>query len=263
MIHILLLAVTILLIAFFMTMTGRGGGNFYMLALVISGVSMNVAASTGQFILMCSSLSAAILFSKQKMNDWRLTVILGILVFVSAIAGGYFGDCFDEKVLKLIFGIAMLLAAFFMLKKPKQQQRSDKFWVIQLKPKNPEDDFYQLNLLTTVPIVLLTGFVSGMVGVSGGTFLVPLMLLTMSVPMHRAVGTSTTLVTVSAAAGFLGHLGAGYFDIGLAIPLAISGIIGGFAGAKVALKSKPKNLKFLFAGTQVVAAIIMIIKVFS
>jgi len=85
--------------------------------------------------------------------------------------------------------------------------------------------------------------------------------LTMSVPMHVAVGTSTTLVTISAAAGFFGHVGAGLFDFTLAIPLAIGGIIGGFIGAKIALKSKPKNLKYLFAGTQLVASVVMIINV--
>ncbi len=116
-------------------------------------------------------------------------------------------------------------------------------------------------MLVTVPVVLLTGFLSGMVGVSGGSFLVPLMLLAMNVPMHVAVGTSTTLVSVSAAAGFFGHLGAGIFDFNLAIHLALGGIIGGFAGAKMALKSKPKNLKYLFAGTQLVASVIMIINV--
>jgi uncharacterized membrane protein YfcA len=40
-------------------------------------------------------------------------------------------------------------------------------------------------------------------------------------------------------------------------------LIGGFLGAKMALKSKPKNLKYLFAGTQFVASVIMIINVLS
>jgi len=259
--NIFILAVIIMVIAFFMTMTGRGGGNFYMLALIISGVSMNIAASTGQFVLMCSSLMATILFSKQKMNHWKLTVLLGVLIFVSAMAGGYFGKYFNEKMLKLVFAIVMFLAALFMLKKPKKGRSiSCKKWIITLSSNG---ESCQVNLLVTVPIVLLTGFLSGMVGVSGGSFLVPLMLLTMAVPMHTAVGTSTALVTVSAAAGFLGHLGAGMFDFSLAIPLALGGMIGGFAGAKVALKSKPKNLKYLFAGTQFVASIIMIINIFS
>jgi uncharacterized membrane protein YfcA len=248
----------ILLIAFLMTMTGRGGGNFYVLALVLSGISMGISASTGQFILMCSSLMATILFSKQKMNHWKLIILLGVLIFVSAMSGGYFGQYFNEKLLKGIFAVVMFVAALLMLRKPKQQLKSDRKWIVSLKSNGEE---FHVNLLVTVPIVLLTGFLSGMVGVSGGSFLVPLMLLTMSVPMHIAVGTSTTLVTISAAAGFFGHLGAGVFQPELALPLAVGGLIGGFLGAKMALKSKPKNLKYLFAGTQLVASVIMIVNV--
>lgn len=253
-----MLSIIILLIAFTMTMTGRGGGNFYVLCLVLSGVSMNISASTGQFILMCSSLMATILFSKQKMNNWKLIILLGTLIFISALIGGYFGQYFNEKLLKGIFAIMMFFAALLMLKKPKNQLKNNYKWVISLKSNGQK---YYINLLVTVPIVLLTGFISGMVGVSGGSFLVPLMILTMSIPMHIAIGTSTALVTVSAAAGFFGHLGAGFFDSQLAIPLAVAGLIGGFLGAKKALTSKPKNLKYLFAGTQLVAAIIMIITI--
>jgi len=253
-----LLAVIIMLIAFVMTMTGRGGGNFYVLTLILSGISMNLAASTGQFILMCSSLMAAILFSKQKMNHWKLTILLGVLIFVSAMAGGFFGHYFNEKILKVIFAIVMSIAALLMLRKPKKKIKADSKWVLSLTSNG---DTFDVNLLVTVPIVLLTGFLSGMVGVSGGSFLVPLMLLTMNVPMHIAVGVSTFLVSISAAAGFFGHLGAGIFDFTMAVPLAVGGIIGGFAGAKMALQSKPKNLKYLFAGTQLVAAVIMIVNV--
>ena len=252
------LSFVIMLIAFVMTMTGRGGGNFYVLTLVISGISMNISASTGQFILMCSSFMAAVLFSKQKMNHWKLIVLLGVLIFISAMMGGFLGQYFNEKILKLIFAVAMFMAALLMLKKPKSKFESNHKWVVALKSNG---ETYQVNLLITIPIVLLTGFISGMVGVSGGSFLVPLMILTMGVPMRIAVGTSTTLVFVSAAAGFFGHLGAGLFDFNLAIPLALGGIIGGFAGAKIALKTKPKNLKYLFAGTQLIASILMIINV--
>lgn len=258
--NIWILAAIIMLIAFFMTMTGRGGGNFYVLALVLSGINMNISASTGQFVLMCSSLMAAILFSKQKMNNWKLTIILGVLIFVSAMAGGYFGKYFNEKVLKGIFAVVMFFAALLMLRKPKQKLKGNHKWILELKSN---EEVYHVNLIVTIPIVLLTGFISGMVGVSGGSFLVPLMLLTMNVPMHIAVGTSTTLVMISASAGFFGHLGAGFFNPHLAIPLAVAGLIGGFFGAKKALKSKPKNLKYLFAGTQLIASIIMIINVLS
>ena len=174
------------------------------------------------------------------------------------MSGGYLGHYFNERMLKIVFAVVMFLAAILMLRKPKKHLKSDRKWIVSLKSNNEE---YHVNLLITVPVVLLTGFISGMVGVSGGSFLVPLMLLTMSVPMHIAVGTSTTLVTISAAAGFFGHLGAGVFYPQLAVPLALGGLVGGFLGAKLAVKSKPKNLKYLFAGTQLVASVIMIYNV--
>jgi len=253
-----ILTAIIILIALVMTMTGRGGGNFYVLTLALAGYNMNLSASTGQFILMCSSLMAAILFTKQKMNHWKLTIILGVMVFLSAMAGGYFGKYFDEKLLKSIFAVVMFIAALLILRKPKQKLPNDRKWIIVLKTGNEN---YYVNLLVTIPIVLTTGFISGMVGVSGGSFLLPLMLLTMNVPMHVAVATSTTLVSISASAGFFGHLGAGIFDPQLALPLALGGLAGGAIGAKMALKSKPKNLKYLFAGTQLIASIIIIIKI--
>jgi len=257
---IVLMSVVIMVIAFLMTMTGRGGGNFYMLTLVIMGVSMKVGAPVSQFVLMCSSLMAAVLFSKRKMNHWKLTIFLGILIFISAMAGGYFGGYFNDDILKIVFAVVMFVAACFMLKKPKERKPVDKPWMLNL---TSEGETFQVNLFITIPIVFLAGFLSGMVGVSGGSFMVPLMILTMSVPMHIAVGTSTTLVAISAAAGFLGHLGAGAVDFSLALPLAVGGIIGGFFGAKMALKSRPKNLKYLFAGTQIVASVIMIINVLT
>jgi len=39
--------------------------------------------------------------------------------------------------------------------------------------------------------------------------------------------------------------------------MALEGITEGFGGAKMALRSKPKHLKYLFAGTQLTASMII------
>ena len=70
--NIWILAGIILIIALVMTMTGRGGGNFYVLALVLSGIGIHEAATTGQFVLISSSLAATIFFGKKKVVDWKL-----------------------------------------------------------------------------------------------------------------------------------------------------------------------------------------------
>jgi len=98
-----------------------------------------------------------------------------------------------------------------------------------------------------------------MVGVSGGSFLVPLMVLACGVPMHKAVGTASALIMAIALMGFLGHAVQGDFNPSWAIPLALVTIIGGVLGGKFSLKTKPKQLKKLFAYTNWLAALFMIV----
>ena len=106
---------------------------------------------------------------------------------------------------------------------------------------------------------VLTGFASGMVGVSGGSFWVPLMVLACGVPMYTAVGTASTLIASTALMGFTGHAMQGDFNPALAIPLAGITVAGGILGGKLALKTKPIHLKKLFAYTNWLAALFMIV----
>jgi uncharacterized membrane protein YfcA len=257
--NIWLLAFIIFSIAAIMTMSGRGGGNFYVVALAMTGFSMHEAATTGQFILMLSSFFATIFFGKNNVVSWKLVLIIGCMTIVSAFLGGFLSENFNDKLLRIVFAVFISLAAFLMLKPIIKEVNSEGRFILKLQSNN---ETYNLNLLLVVPIVLFTGFVSGMVGISGGSFLVPLMVLLIRVPMKIAVGTSTTLVMVTALSGFLGHLSSGHFDIKLAIPLAIGGIIGAIIGAKLTLKTKPKFLKIIFATTSLIAALLMIYNVF-
>ncbi len=243
--NVFLLSLIIFVIAVLMTMTGRGGGNFYVLALAFSGIGMHTAATTGQFILIISSLAATILFGKRKITDWKLVLFIGSLSLFAAFFGGMLSGMFQDKWLKIIFAGFIFLASLLMLKSGENESNSTS------TPK--------MNYFLVVPVVLLTGFVSGMVGISGGSFLVPLMILALRVPVHVAIGTSTTLVLIIASSGFLGHLTSGHFDYRLALPLAIAGLVGGILGARLTFKFKPNKIKVLFAVTSFVAAILMLI----
>ena len=69
-------ALTLVLgLAVVMTMTGRGGGNFYVPLLVACGAPMHGAATSGQFILVCTASVAALVFHKRRTVDWKLSLI--------------------------------------------------------------------------------------------------------------------------------------------------------------------------------------------
>ncbi|BEP30085.1 sulfite exporter TauE/SafE family protein [Helicovermis profundi] len=257
--NFILIALLIFIVSISMTMVGKGGGNFYVLILVFAQLSMQNAASTGQFILFTASIAALLVFNKNKTLIWPLAVLIGSLISVSAFLGGYFSHNFEGSTLKIVFSILLFISGIMMLIKVKEKNREQtnlKFGVWKFKF---EEEDYFVNLLVAVPIIVLTGFGSGMVGVSGGSFLVPLMVLTCYLPMKYAVGTASSLIAVTALMGFMGHLLQGDVNFYYAVPLSVVTLIGGLIGSKFALKSKPKNLKRLFAYTNFLAAIIMII----
>ena len=119
------------------------------------------------------------------------------------------------------------------------------------------DNRYVVNLWLAVPLTLATGFFSGMVGISGGAFLVPLMVVGCGVPMRTAVGTATAMLAATAFTGFIGNALHGGFDPVLALPCGAVAIAGGLIGGKIALKTKPKSLKTISGLITIIAAIAM------
>jgi hypothetical protein len=65
------------------------------------------------------------------------------------------------------------------------------------------------------------------------------------------------MVGATALMGFAGHYSRGHFNSELAIPLALTALVGGLIGGKFAMKTKSKNLKYIFALTTIGAAIAM------
>ena len=260
--HLFIVSFLIFIVAVAMTMVGKGGGNFYVVILAIANIPMHQAATTGQFILFSASIAAMFIFQKNKSLSWILAILVGSFTALSALCGGYFSYLFSGFILKIIFAIMLLLAGLVMLIPVSEKQNSrgnSNRGTIHIKSG---DEIYSVNLWIALPITILTGFASGMVGVSGGSFLVPLMVLACGVSMHMAVGTASALIATTAIMGFTGHAIQGDFNPSWAVPLALVTIIGGIIGGKFALKSKPKNLKNLFAYTNWVAALFMLINAF-
>jgi len=258
--RMLILLPVILVIAAVMTMTGRGGGNFYVPLLVGAGQTMHGAATTGQFILVAAALSGMVIFHKHKKVDWKLALVIDPPTDIMAFVGGYFSYLVSGVALKLILSGLLLAAAFCMLLKvherPIGERKRFGFW-----HRTFGDDQYVVNLWLAIPITAATGLAAGAVGISGGSFKVPLMVLLCGVPMGVAVGTSSAMVAITALMGFLGHASAGHFEFQWAVPAACCAVMGSIIGARKALKTRPEALKTVFALTTLAAAVFMVINV--
>ncbi|KPJ56620.1 MAG: hypothetical protein AMJ42_05115 [Deltaproteobacteria bacterium DG_8] len=256
MIRIVIAAFATLAIAVVMAMTGRGGGNFYVPVLVAAGITMHQAATTGQLILVATAIAALLVFQKHKTVDWKLALVIDPPTDIMAFVGGYYAHIFSGIALKFVFAGMLVLASFFMLRPVKESSGNSigKFGFLHRRYRDYE---YVVNLWFAIPITAVTGFLAGMVGVSGGSFKIPLMVLACGVPMRIAVGTSSAMVAATALMGFLGHTISGDFNPIWSIPLAIVAVLGGFIGGKYSIKTKPEKLKRIFAYTTIAAAVFM------
>ncbi|OPL10350.1 MAG: hypothetical protein AVO34_11220 [Firmicutes bacterium ML8_F2] len=258
--QLLIVSIVILVIGILMTMTGRGGGNFYVLIMVLAGQAMHQAATSAQFILLITSLAGMIIFQKNKLVDWKLALLIDPPTDIMAFVGGYFSAYTSGIVLKLILAGFLVLAGFLMLVKVHDKPlKKQKFGYWQ---RNFQGHEYVVNLWLTIPLTALAGFVAGAVGISCGSFKVPLMILLCGVPMWVAIGTSSAMVAATAIMGFAGHAAQGHFEPDWAIPLAIVAVMGGVIGGKIAIKTNPHKLKNIFAYTTLLAALIMVFNAF-
>ncbi|WP_337248361.1 sulfite exporter TauE/SafE family protein [Adlercreutzia caecimuris] len=108
-------------------------------------------------------------------------------------------------------------------------------------------------------IGLFAGLASGYVGVGGGFIMVPLMMSVLHVPMKLTSGTSLIAVMILAVPGVVTQAMLGNINWVAGIAVACGSIPGAALGARLIPKVPERQLRFLFAGFLVVAAVLLVV----
>jgi uncharacterized membrane protein YfcA len=93
---------------------------------------------------------------------------------------------------------------------------------------------------------LCTGMLSGVLGIGGGTFMVPFMVLVLGIAQHAAEATSLLVVLPTAVVATVVLVRRGAVDLRRALELGVLGATGGVAGALIALALPADDLRRLF-----------------
>lgn len=101
-------------------------------------------------------------------------------------------------------------------------------------------------ILLTVAFGVLVGVTSAMFGIGGGVIMVPFLVVVLEQNQHVAEGTSLLVVVPTAIAGVIAHNRRGYVEFRRAAALAITGVMGGFLGARLALAIDADSLQKAF-----------------
>ncbi|MGZ4134560.1 MAG: sulfite exporter TauE/SafE family protein, partial [Tumebacillaceae bacterium] len=119
---------------------------------------------------------------------------------------------------------------------------------------------FSYHRLTGVIIALFVGFLSSLLGIGGGSLLVPTMTLLLSFPPHIAVATSMFNIFLTAIVGGGTHWYLGNIDWMKVLFLAPGAIIGGQIGARLAKRLPAQVMLRVLACMLILMALRLITK---
>jgi len=225
-----------LLAGIFGGLVGLGGG-IIMIPLMVGILKMgqHKAHGTSLVALVFTGISGAITYAMKGSIDLIAALLIATTAIFTARAGAHYAHTLAEGKLKRSFGVFMIVVSLLLLMKPYLPQLGQPVlgW-------------------TTIAVFLATGiasgFLSGMMGVGGGSIMVPAMVLLAGFTQHTAQGSSLLAMVPASGVGAFTHWKLGNVNAKL-IPGIIPGIlIGTFLGGSFAHMIPEGPLRLLFVG---------------
>ena len=224
-----------LLAGLFGGLVGLGGG-VIMIPLMVSflGLDQHKAHGTSLVALVFTGISGAVAYGLKSTVDVMAAVLMAATAMVTARAGARCAHALPEWKLKRSFGGFLVFVSLLLLLKP-------------YLPRVPGMDTGWSKIAVLLMTGVFTGFLSGMMGVGGGTIMVPAMVLLAGFTQHMAQGTSLLAMVPAGGVGAYTHGKLGNVRKDL-LPGLIPGImIGTYLGGTLAHILSDATLRFVFA----------------
>ena len=235
-----LIPAAILVVAILYSSVGHGGASGYLAVMAFLSVSPAVTRPTALVLNLFVASIGAIQFYRAGHFKWNIFWPFAVTSIPFAFLGGMI--TLPTNIYKLLLGLVLLFAAFRLA------------WSFSkdVEPAPP-------NIWIALVCGAAMGLLSGLVGVGGGIFLTPLLLLMNWSETKIAAGVSALFILVNSAAGLLGNykqVSVLPSDVVLWIGSAIvGGIIGSLLGSR---KFESLMLRRVLAAVLLFAAVKLI-----
>ena len=103
-----------------------------------------------------------------------------------------------------------------------------------------------LEILLLIVFGFIIGFTSGLSGAGGGILLIFVCTGVLGLTLHKAIGTSTMVMCLTALSGFIGFAVHGSINYMYGLFLAIGSVVGGIASARIANAINEDILRIIF-----------------
>jgi len=208
-------------------------------------LSMRVVAGLTIVQGLLGCIAGSLTHRKFHVVSDKLSLWMGVSIFVSAVAGGAGASLVSNKVLLFVFACLAFAAAFLLFMPEKVNSE---------KPNVASLSFSRFRAVTTASGV---GLLGGLVGQGGSFILIPLMTSYVHIPTRIAIGSNLAIVLLSSFAGFIGKALTGQIQWLMTIPIALTVIPAASLGGCVSQKVPVRGLRRLLAILIALAALKM------
>lgn len=185
------------------------------------------------------SLAGALIHRKFHFVSSRLSLYMGVSIFIAAAAGGAGARFVSNEMLLFIFTCLAFTASFLMLVAVKKDS------------ENPDVTALTFSRFKAVTTASAVGLFGGLVGQGGSFILIPLMTSYVKIPTRIAIGSNLAIVLLSSIAGFIGKAATGQIEWLMTIPIALTvmpaAVLGGYASRVTPVQKLRRILAVLIA----------------
>ncbi|QDU39949.1 Sulfite exporter TauE/SafE [Maioricimonas rarisocia] len=232
---------------------GLGGGFLLVPVLnVILGLPMQMAVGAAA----CQALGPATTFLRARRvrrEEWRLPAIITGGLFIGVFAGATVlhqasqagadsstGSSRADVLVLSVYCVLLLALGIFSIWESRQAARFRPLTPLRLGElpvppwANFPDDFpHSMSIPVLTWFGLLLGFLSGLLGISGGLLLLPGLIYLFGLPTRRAINTSMVTVWIVSAQSTLAHAWHEHIEIPIVLCLLLGGTIGARIGSEL------------------------------
>lgn len=243
-ISIYLFSALLFVIAFAYSSVGMGGGSSYTALMAIFGVSYLAIPTVSLVLNLFVTTVGSVNFIRKKHANWKLIAPFLIASIPFAYLGGML------KLPKDVFNLILLATLLLVALRIYVWKNISLNLVLTPKRK----------IMLSLLVGAVLGFVAGTVGIGGGVYLVPLVILFNLGSEKQAAACGAVFIWVNSMSGLAARLQHNPIQLLEFLPLIITVLLGGFIGSHLGSSKFSPNTMQKLLGIIIIVAIVFLLK---
>ena len=254
---------------------GLGGGILLVPILTLFfGVSLPYAMGASIISVIATSCGAAAGHLRSGLANIRLGLFLALDTVAGAIIGASLAGILSERLLELLFGLALSYSAFTTVRQLQLEvpalETADRLalrfalsGVYYDRVLQREVEYRAARVRGGASVMFAAGLLSGLLGIGSGAFKVLAMDYVMRLPMKVSTATSNFMIGITAAASAGVYFGRGDIHPVIATPVAVGVLAGSYAGTRLIASLRNTTVRKLFLPVVLYLALSMLLRGFG